>query len=158
MKSGSRAVWFDRSRPEAPQAGFRSGEASLVVVGADGLPVVHPRTERLSPNTTHALLGHGVAEALDRLGAGGGPVGSGRDALLLPGMAEPAARIFYEADRRTYGSEWRDVVFLAARSHGPLVVEYRIAVDNREYQRGLSRLQHLASLAAFHGHGLRLRI
>ena len=35
---------------------------------------------------------------------------------------------------------------------------YRIAIDNREYQKTLSQLQFLASTAARYGHGLRLRL
>jgi hypothetical protein len=37
-------------------------------------------------------------------------------------------------------------------------VDYRIVVDNREYQRTLSKLQFLATTASRQGHGIRLRL
>ena len=37
-------------------------------------------------------------------------------------------------------------------------LEYRVAIDNREYQQTLSKQQFLATTAARHGHGLRIRL
>ena len=86
-----------------------------------------------------------------------GPEEPLRRVRLIADDAPALAEIFYEADRRTYGPRWVGVEFVAARCSEP-PTEYRIAIDNREYQRTLSRLQYLASTAARHGNGVRIRI
>jgi hypothetical protein len=152
-----RIVYFDRSRPRDEHAAFRAGEASRIVTDDEGYLALDARSVSLEPNSVHALLGHGVVEQMNQLEPESALVGSGRDALFRPAVAEALAAIFYEADRRTYGPRWQGVEFVAARCADP-PVEYRIAIDNREYQRTLSRLQYLASTAARHGNGVRIRI
>ena len=84
-----------------------------------------------------------------------GRAGSGRNLLLTPGSAEAAANIFYQADHKTYGATYD---FLALAQEIPEAIHYRIAIDNREYQRTLSQLQFLSMTAARHGRGLRIRL
>jgi len=72
-----------------------------------------------------------------------------------PGAAEDAAAIFYDADRRTYGGRFE---FVVHRQEVPEPLEYRIVIDNRDYQRTLSRLQFLAMTAGRHGWAIHLRL
>ena len=53
----------------------------------------------------------------------------------------------------TYGAR-SDIA--VGRVNGSL--EYRLAIDNREYQRSLSRLQFLVTSAGRHGCAVRVRI
>ena len=101
------------------------------------------------------LHGLGVVARLDALAPSIGAIGSGCDALLDPPVVEEAMRVFYEADRATYGVR-HDLLVRPAEP--PACTEYRIVVDNREYQRTLSQLQFLTSTAARHGLGVRLRV
>ena len=72
--------------------------------------------------------------------------------MLRPSALDAAAHIFYEADRMTYGHVWELVIGMRAG------VEYRLVIDNREYQRTLSRLQFLVTRASRQGLGVRLRL
>ncbi|MGH0035801.1 MAG: hypothetical protein ACQGVK_12315 [Myxococcota bacterium] len=146
-----RVVRFDHARVHEPQPGFRSGEAGSVVLRPDG-EIVWDARIRLSPNTVHALIHHGVLDRLNRLPVDLAPIGSGRDALLTPGCLEPAARILVEADRDTYGAIFE---FDASRGDG---VVYRIEIDNREYQRSLARLRDLVTRAHREGFAVRILI
>ncbi len=134
----------------APPPPFRVGEAGLVRLNAQG--ALHSDTQlRLSANSTHALLGHGVVDALQALGIEG-RLGIDGDALVPQRLLERARALFYEADRKTYGGSFE----FSAGFLGD--VEYRVRVNNREYQRTLSRLQFLLSTASMEGHAVRLCI
>ena len=148
-------VYFDPLLPAQCQPVFRSGDASRIVADGEGGLEAEARSVEIQPNSAHALLGHGVVEALNRLEPESAPEGSGSDALFRPAAAPELAAIFYEADRRTYGPRWSSVEFVVEQEDD---VEYRIAIDNREYQRTLSRLQYLASTAGRHGQGVRIRL
>lgn len=146
-----RIVYFDHAAADRAQPGFRSGAADRIVTGADGIAEARPGVH-LSPNSFHALLGHGVAAALDRLPLVYGRVAAGAEAVLRPTALSQASRILYEADRKTYGAVHEFVASEAAD------VQYRIVIDNREYQRTLARLQYLLSRAGREGFGVRLRL
>ncbi len=146
------AFYFDHAKGAAnPCPPYSSGEAGLVWINRDDEPETDRRVEIL-PNSFHALHGHGVVVRLNELDLVGGPIGAGRDAVVAPSAVEDAARIFYDADRMTYGAQ-HDLRI--DRREG---VEYRLAVDNREYQRTLSKLQFLSTTASRSGYGLRLRL
>jgi hypothetical protein len=147
-------VYYDHERAAREQPFFPCGEAGPVEIRADG-EWVTDTVVAIGPNSHCALLRHGVARELQAIPGVEGSVGRGLDALVPPAAAELAARVFYEADRKTYGARYDFLVFASAP---PDLVEYRIAIDNREYQQTLSRLQFLATTAARHGHGLRIRI
>lgn len=149
----ARVVWYDHAAADRPQPGFPSGEASHVALQADAEVVTRARVA-ISPNSLAALWGHGVAAALGRLPLAVGPLAPGGDALLRPGALSPAAHLLYQADRRTYGASFE---FVAGAGGDPRC-EYRIAIDNREYQRTLSRLQYLVVRASREGGSLRLRL
>jgi hypothetical protein len=83
------------------------------------------------------------------------PIAAGRDAVLRPFSLDDAAQILYEADRNTYGAIHE---FVAHESEIPEPVQYRIVIDNREYQRTLARLQYLITLASREGFGVRIRL
>lgn len=132
-----------------PSPPYRSGQAGFVWINEADELTSDCRFE-ISSNSLHALHGHGEVGLLNALDLIAGPIGAGREAAVAPGAAEEAARIFYSADRMTYGGqhdlsvgEWKGV-------------DYRIVVNNREYQRTLSKLQFLATTASRQGHGLRL--
>jgi hypothetical protein len=148
----TRVRYYDPHRPALPP--FRSGEAGVVWLSKEEVFETDTRVV-LSPNTLHSLIAHGVVEKLAALPAQMGPLGPGREAVLSPGALPEALHIFYEADRQTYGVR-HDL--LVASGWGMPPTDYRIAVDNREYQRSLSQLQFLASQASRMGHGLRLRL
>jgi len=109
----------------------------------------------LSPNSLHSLVAHGVIATLARLPVQLGPLEPGREAVLTPAALPHALDVLYEADRQTYGVR-HDL--LIASGWGEPPTDYRIAVDNREYQRTLSQLQYLASQAARMGNGVRLKL
>ena len=134
-----------------PSPPYCSGEAGFVWINEVDEISFDCRFE-ISSNSLHALQGHGEVNLLNALDLIAGPIGGGREAAVAPGASEEASRIFYAADGMTYGAqhdlrvvEWKQV-------------DYRIVVDNREYQRTLSRLQFLATTASRHGHGIRLRL
>lgn len=148
-----RVVYYDHQREAALQPGFRSGEAGKVVVDDAG----HFEMETafaISANACCALWGHGVVAALQPL-AGESAIQPGREVLITPGQLDQAARIFYEADRKTYGAVYE---FVAARADIPVPTLYRLVVDNREYQRTLNRLQFLATSSSRYGLGVWLRL
>ncbi len=116
----------------------------------------------ISPNSTHALLGHGVVDALNQLPVEG-RVGSGLPVVIPPVALEPASHVLYEADRHTYGRVWEFVVEdPAAGSPHPEAgsdgIEYRVRVDNREFQVTLARLQYLLTTSRSAGLGAWIRI
>lgn len=150
--SGARTVYYDHRLGASEQPVFPCGEAGPVALDDAGNWTSEAQVA-ISPNSHCALIHHGVADQLNALPRTGGPVGSGRDALLSPGAAEDVARIFYEADRKTYGATYD---FVARVQDIPELIHYRIAIDNREYQRTLSQLQFLATTAARSGFGLRI--
>jgi hypothetical protein len=148
-------VYFDHATPsQAVEPPFSSGEAGVVWIESSGDVVSAPRVP-IPPNSLHAMHGHGVVRQLNALDPLIGPVGAGSEAVISPAMAEQALRIFYEADRMTYGSR-HDLLVRAPAAHD--LVEYRIVIDNREYQRTLSRLQYMTSTAARMGQGIMLRV
>lgn len=133
-----------------PPPPFRTGEAGLVWLNAQG--ALHSDTRlRLSANSTHALLGHGVVQALQALGIEG-RLGSEGDALVPQRLLAPARALLYEADRKTYGGNFEFTAGVLGD------VEYRVRVNNREYQRTLSRLQFLLTTASIEGSAVRLCI
>lgn len=148
-----RIVYYEHGA-DGEQPGFRSGEASHVVPLRSGDVELRLLVE-IAPNSLHALVEHGVADQLARLPLSVGPLAPGRDAVLRPTALSDSVRILYEADRRTYGRTWE---FVVGRAEGAEPVEYRITIDNREYQRTLSRLQYLVTMASRSGYGVRLRL
>lgn len=149
-----RVVYYEHGTAGLPQPGFRSGAADRVVVGADGLAEPE-RAVLIPPNSLHALLGHGVVRELGRLPLVYGTLEARGEAVLRPTALSDASRILYEADRMTYGATHE---FLAHETRGPSPVQYRIVIDNREYQRTLARLQYLVTLAGREGYAVRLRL
>lgn len=137
---------------EVLAAPLRRGRAGFVVAGADGNFVTQTRMQ-LSANTTHALIGHGVVAALNELPLQG-RLGRGLQVLIPPSQLEPAARLFYHADTRTYGAQYEFAIGVSSDG----AVEYRIRIDNREYQHALSGLQFLLRSAAHEGTGAWLQI
>ncbi|MCH2186491.1 hypothetical protein MK280_11540, partial [Myxococcota bacterium] len=135
------------------QPPFRGGEAGFVWSSDEEGFETDTQLE-IPPNSLHALHGHGVVLQLAELDAAMGQIGNGQDAVLGPASVEKALRIFYEADRKTYGAQ-HDLLVRASRDGTE--PEYRIMIDNREYQRTLSRLQYLCSTAARMGQGVRIR-
>jgi hypothetical protein len=114
----------------------------------------------LSANSVHALLGHGVVEALNALPLEG-RIGGGLDALLPPSSLDAARRILYEADRTTYGGSFEFVVESGEQENENEPVEpleHRIRIDNREYQVSLARLQFLCTQASRGGMAVWIRI
>lgn len=162
----SRVVYYEpryEPRPAAPLRAtpteasptpFRCGEVGVVWLSDEGFLETDTRV-MLGPNSYHSLVAHGVVEALGKLLLELGPLEPGSEAVLAPASMPAAIHLFYEADRETYGVS-HDL--LVARAWGSPPRDYRIAVDNREYQRTLSKLQFVASEAGRMGHGLRLRL
>ena len=145
----SERVYFDHAARIAPRAPYCHGNAGFVWVCDEGY--IETDAQVVIPaNSLHALHGHGVVEELNALPQSLGPIGSGRDAVIEPSGVAEALRILYAADSMTYGGR-HDL--LVERLNG---VEYRIVIDNREYQRTLSRLQFLCSRATREGRGVRL--
>jgi len=148
-----RVVYLD---PEAPAAGrrfLRTGEAGLLSLADDGGFETDVRVQ-LSSNSVHALIGHGVVDLLNRVPLEG-TLGAGAPAVVPPAALDAAREIFYEADRKTYGSTWE---FRVGTEDGPDPVEYRIRISNREYQVTLVRLVDLATRASRHGHAVWLQV
>jgi hypothetical protein len=145
-----RVEYIAENRPRVAEASLRSGRAGTAWVGADGRLESATRF-KLSPNTAHALVGHGVVEALNELPLQG-RLGSGLEVVIPSPILDDARAIFYAADTKTYGAVYE---FVVDRQSG---VEYRIRIDNREYQRSLSRLQYLVSTASREGRLVWLQI
>ena len=152
MSTPLQQVYLQPEQFESPPPPFRTAEAGLVWLDEEGLPATDTRV-RLSANATHALEGHGVLEALARLPLQGS-LGGGRDVLVPQATLRDAAQVFYDADRNTYGGTWDFLVF---PREGDPPIEYRVRVDNREYQRSLLRLTDLLNLASRLGHAVRIR-
>ncbi len=151
----TKIVYYDHAAPpERIAPPFAYGEAGAVWVDEAGQVETDTRVS-IPPNSYHALHGHGVVDQLASLAAVMGRVGDGQDAVLGPAAVEQALCIFYEADRMTYGAR-HDLLVRAASVRDD--VEFRIVIDNREYQRTLSRLQFMTSTAARMGQGIRLRV
>lgn len=148
-----RAVWLERSDFADPPPPFKTGAAGLARIGSDGEFELEERVQ-LSANATHALLGHGVVDALNALGPEG-RVGGGLPVLFRPGLLDAARSILYEADRMTYAGEFD---FLVCREEGASPCEYRLIVDNREYQVALVRLVDVFNRAVRHGEGVWLTL
>ena len=111
-------------------------------------PLVEQETRlRISANSVHALIGHGVVAELNALGLEG-VLGRGAPVLIRPALVTTARRILYAADRLSYGGQWE---FVVAREAGPEPVEYRVAVANREYQKTLVRLVDVLNRASRFG-------
>lgn len=148
----SRVVYFDhKDQSSDPEWPFKVGEAGFVWIDEEG-DIDTDVQVRIPPNAVHALHGHGVVDQLNKIDLSWGPVGNGRDAVVGPGNVEEVARLFYEADRMTYGAVHDLRVDVIDE------VEYRIVINNREYQRTLSRLQFMSVTAGRLGHGLRLKL
>jgi hypothetical protein len=128
-------------------AALRRGEVGCLFPGPDGNFVSETRL-RLSPNSTHALMGHGVIDALNELPLEG-RLGSGLQVVIRPPQLEAVRRLFYLADAKTYGGTYEFV--LGIDSDHEEEVEYRIRIDNREYQHTLSGLQYLLRIASREG-------
>lgn len=152
-KLSQRVVYVDELSDEFRQRAdvlLRTGSAGCIFATDDGGFGNDVRLH-LSPNSTHALLGHGVVEALNKLPLQG-RVGTGMDVLIPPSELEPARQIFYRADIKTYGASYEFVI------DDQRQVEYRIHIDNREYQNSLSGLQYLLRTASHNGMAVWLRI
>jgi hypothetical protein len=150
-------VYLSPEHFDAPPAPYRSGEAGYVWLAENGALETDTRVA-LSANSAHALLGHGVVEALNELPLDG-RLGSGLEVIVPPASLEDARSMFYEADRKTYGARYEFVVEPedAAREDSS-DVEYRIRIDNREYQRTLTRLTYLMTMASREGRAVWLRL
>lgn len=149
-----RVVYYDPAAPDELQSGFPSGEAGFVALGPDETLEVLPRVS-IGPNSHCALRGHGVVAALNRLPRVEGPIAIDVDAVIHPASLSDASRLLYEADRKTYGASYE---FVASRAEGADPVEHRVVIDNREYQRTLSRLQYLVTLAGRQGQAVWIRL
>jgi hypothetical protein len=90
-------------------------------------------------------MGHGVLDQLNELPLQG-RLGDGMQVLIPPGQLEPARLLFYRADEQTYAGRFEFAV--GSQVDG---VEYRIRIDNREYQHTLSGLQYLLRTASHDG-------
>ncbi len=146
-----RVIYLEREQFESPPPPFRTGAGGRVWMSEKGELETDERV-RLSANTVHALLGHGVVDALNRLPLEMGKLGEGREVLFPQATLDEAADILTEADRKTYGATWEFVVARDAEA------EYRVRIENREYQRALARLRDLIVAAGRHGQAVWLRI
>ena len=136
---------------DAPPPPYRTGAGGRVWLSERGELELDERV-RLSANTVHALAGHGVLDALNRLPLELGRLGDGREVLVPQASLDEAADILTDADRKTYGASYE---FVVASEPG---VEYRIRIENREYQRALARLRDLIVGAGRQGYAVWLRI
>lgn len=146
-----RLVYLSPELFDAPPPPFRTGAGGRVWLGKRGELETDERV-RLSANTVHALEGHGVLDELNRLPLEMGKLGEGREVLVPQAALDDAADILTGADRKTYGATYE---FVVAREHG---VEWRIRIENREYQRALARLRDLVVQAGRQGFAVWLRI
>jgi len=146
-----RVEYLTTKRPPVTGAALRRGEVGCLYLGSDGNLVSETRL-RLSANSTHALMGHGVIDALNELPLEG-RLGGGLQVLIPPSQLEPARRLFYLADVKTYGETYEFVLGIGSDrdSAHQDEVEYRIRIDNREYQNTLSGLQYLLRIASREG-------
>lgn len=146
-----RVIYLQPEQFDAPPAPFRTGAGGRVWLSERGELETDERL-RLSANTVHALEGHGVIAALNRLPLEMGALGEGREVLVPQAALDEAADILTEADRKTYGATWE---FVIARD---ALAEYRVRIENREYQRALARMRDLIVAAGRQGFAVWLRI
>lgn len=146
-------VYLEPCDVHDPPPPFRVGEAGRVWIGEGG-GLESESKVLLSANATHALLGHGVIDRLNDLELEG-RLGSGREVMIPPSCTEAVLGVLYRADRKTYGNAFD---FVVDRRNAEPAVEYRVRIDNREYQRALSRLQFLVSSAGREGAMVWIRI
>lgn len=139
-----RIEYLTEEHSPVPGVSLSFGAAGFIVPATDGSLVVDTRL-RLSANSTHALLGHGVLDLLNELPLQG-RLGTGLQVVIPPAQLEPARQVFYGADEQTYGRSYEFAVGEAVDG-----VEYRIRIDNREYQHTLSGLQFLLRTASHDG-------
>lgn len=142
----ARRVYLASDDFDDPPPPFRTGAAGLVRLDDQGEFDLEERV-RISANSLHAMVGHGVVDRLNALGLEG-TLGAGAPVLFRPGLVEDARSVLYDADRRTYGASYE---FVVAREPGPPPTEYRVAVLNREYQVTLVRLVDVFQRASRHG-------
>ena len=145
-KEPARRVYLASDDFDVPPPPFRTGAAGLVRLDDQGEFDLEERV-RISANSLHAMVGHGVVDRLNALGLEG-TLGAGAPVLFRPGLVEDARSVLYEADRQTYGASYE---FVVAREPGPPPTEYRVAVLNREYQVTLVRLVDVFQRASRHG-------
>ncbi len=148
-----RIVYLTEDLPAVPGAPLLRGFAGYVRPLADGRFESEPRLQ-LSANSTHALIGHGVVDALNELPLQG-RLGNGSPVLVSPSQLDPARVLFYRADATTYGKHYEFVVGTGLDGER---VEYRIRIDNREYQQTLSGLQYMFRTASVDGLAAWLKI
>jgi hypothetical protein len=146
-----RVIYLSSEAFDAPPPPFRTGVGGRVWMSARGELETDERV-RLSANTVHALEGHGVLDELNRLPLELGRLGEGRQVLVPQAVLDDAADILTDADRKTYGASYE---FVVARARG---VEYRIRIENREYQRALARMRDLIVQAGRQGFAVWFRI
>ena len=146
MSSTVRRVYLQSGEVDDPPKPFRTGAAGLVRLDAEGEFELEERM-RISANSLHAMMGHGVVDQLNALGLEG-TLGNGAPVLFRPAQVEDARSILYEADRKTYGARYE---FVVQRDEGDPPTEYRVAVLNREYQVTLVRLVDVFQRASRHG-------
>ena len=102
MTSDSERVYLAPGEFDDPPPPFRTGAAGLVRLDAEGEFELEERM-RISANSLHAMVGHGVVDRLNELGLEG-TLGGGAPVLFRPGLVEDARAILYDADRKTYGA------------------------------------------------------
>jgi len=153
LTSHGMTIYLQPSDFDDPAPPFRSGAAGHMWLG-DGGDFERDTRVRISSNTTHALLRHGVVAELNRLPLMG-ELGRGRDVVIPQAVLIEAADVFYEADRKTYGAgaDWEFEVGVDTAGRA-----CRVRIDNREYQRGLLRLTDLLNAASRIGYAAWIRI
>lgn len=151
MRAAVRVIYLSPEQYDEPPPPFRTGVGGRVWMSERGELETDERV-RLSANTVHALEGHGVLNALNRLPLEMGRLGEGREVLVPQAALDEFADILTEADRKTYGALYE---FVVAREPG---AEWRIRIENREYQRALARLRDLVVQAGRQGFAVWLRI
>jgi hypothetical protein len=151
VRAAVRVTYLEPEQFDAPPPPFRVGAGGRVWLSERGELETDERV-RLSANTVHALEGHGVLGELNRLPLELGKLGEGRQVLVPQAALDDAADVLTEADRKTYGATFE---FVVARD---AACEWRVRVDNREYQRALARLRDLIVAAGRQGFAVWLRI
>lgn len=146
MRTGARRVFLAPDDWHDPPPPFRTGAAGLLRLDAQGDFELDERL-RISANSAHALIGHGVVEGLNALGPEG-TLGEGLPVVFRPALVTAARSLLYAADPTTYGGAFD---FVVAVDTGPPPTEFRVAVDNREYQVTLVRLVDVFQRASRRG-------